>query len=107
MSGWPALVALVLALTVVRPILTRPVPTLAAVGAIAGPAPTAGEPTRAEALAQPSKPGLPAPEGGEDRPAPDGEALRLAVVERPEQTVSMLREWLAPTELAPGEEEVA
>jgi flagellar biosynthesis/type III secretory pathway M-ring protein FliF/YscJ len=107
MSGWPALVALVLALTVVRPILTRPVPALAAVGAIAGPAPTAGDPPRAEALAQPSQPGLPAPEGGEDRPAPDGEALRLAVVERPEQTVSMLREWLAPTELAPGDEEVA
>jgi len=67
----------------------------------------AGDPPRAEALAPPNQPGLPAPEGGEDRPAPDGEALRLAVAERPEQTVSMLREWLAPTELVPGEEEVA
>ncbi len=62
---------------------------------------------RAEALAPPNQPGLPAPEGGGERPAPDGEALRLAVVERPEQTVSMLRDWLAPTELVTGEEEVA
>ncbi len=107
MSGWPALVALVLALTVVRPILTRPVPALAAVAAIAGPAPTAGEAPRAEALPQPNQPGLPAPEGGEDRPASNGEALRLAVAERPDQAVSMLREWLVPTELAPGREEVA
>ena len=82
-------------------------PALAAVGAIAGPAPAAGEPPRTEALPQPNQPGLPAPEGGEDRPGTGGEALRLAVAERPEQTVSMLREWLAPTELAAGEEEVA
>ncbi len=99
--------ALVLALMVVRPILTRPVPALAAVGAIAGPAPTAGDPPRAEALPPPNQPGLPAPEGGENRPAPDGEALRLAVSELPEQTVSMLQEWLTPTEIAPGKEEVA
>ncbi len=105
--GVLALVALGLALTVVRPILTRPVPAFAAMGAIAGPAPAAGDPPRAEALPQPNRTGLPAPEGGEDRPAPDGEALRLAVTERPEQTVSMLREWLAHTELVPGEEEVA
>ena len=107
MSGWPSLVVLVLALMVVRPILTRPVPALAAVGAIAGLAPAAGGPPRVEALAPPDQPGLPAPEGGKNRPASDGEALRLAVTEQPEQTVSMLREWLAPTELGPGEEEVA
>ena len=93
MSGWPSLVALMLALMVVRPILTRPVPALAAVAAIAGPAP--------------DQPGLPAPEGGENRPVSGGEALRLAVTERPEQSVSMLREWLAPTELVPAEEEPA
>ena len=105
--GVLSLVVLALALMVVRPILTRPVPALAAVGAIAGLAPAAGGPPRAAVLAPPDQPGLPAPEGGENRPASDGEALRLAVTERPEQTVSMLREWLAPTELAPGEKEVA
>jgi flagellar M-ring protein FliF len=105
--GVLSLVVLVLALMVVRPILTRPVPALAAVGAIAGLAPAAGGPPRAAALAPPDQPGLPAPEGGENRPASNGEALRLAVTERPEQTVSMLREWLAPTELVPSEEEVA
>ncbi len=99
--------ALVLALTVVRPILTRPVPAVTVAGAIAGPVPIAGDPLSAGDLPPPNQPGLPAPEGAEDRPAPDGEALRLAVTERPEQTVSMLREWLAPTDLAPGEEEVA
>jgi hypothetical protein len=82
-------------------------PARAAIGAIAGPPPAAGNPSRGGSLAPPNQPGLPAPEGGEDRPAPDGDALRLAVEERPEQTVSMLREWLAPTELVPGEEEVA
>jgi len=107
MSGWPSLVALMLALMVVRPILTRPVPALAAVRATAGSAPAAGDPPRAEALAPPDQPGLPAPNSGENRPASDGEALRLAVTERPEQTVSMLRDWLAPTELVPGHEEVA
>ncbi len=96
-----------LALMVVRPILTRPVPAGAAVAAIAGPAPVAGDPARAEALAPPVQPGLPAPEGGENRPAPGREALRLAVTEQPEQTATMLREWLAPAELAVGEEEIA
>ena len=107
MSGWPSLVVLVLALMVVRPILTRPVPALAAVGAIAGPAPAAGDSAGADALAAPGQPALAAPEGGENRPVPDGDTLRLAVTERPEQTASMLREWLAPTELVPGEREVA
>ncbi|MHA1530319.1 MAG: flagellar basal-body MS-ring/collar protein FliF [Alphaproteobacteria bacterium] len=99
-------VALVLALMVVRPILTRPMPARTAVGEIAGLAPAAGELSRNDALAAPDQPGLPVPEDGENRPASGGEALRLAVTERPEQTVSMLREWLTPTELAPGEEEV-
>jgi hypothetical protein len=74
---------------------------------LAGPAPAAdGEPP-GEALAAPDQPGLPAPEGAENQPASDGDALRIAITERPEQSVSMLREWLAPTELVPGEEEVA
>ena len=105
--GVLALVALVLTLTVVRPILTRPAPALAAAGAIAGPAPAPGEAARTDALPHPGQPGLPAPEGGEDSAAPGGEALRLAVAEQPDQTVTMLKEWLAPTELAPGAKEVA
>ena len=105
--GVLSLVVLVLALMVVRPILTRPVPALAAMGAIAGPAPAAGDPAGAGALAAPDRPALPAPEGSGNRPVSDGDTLRLAVTERPEQTASMLREWLAPTELVPGERELA
>jgi flagellar M-ring protein FliF len=99
-------VVLVLALTVVRPILTRPVPAILKAGqiagAIAGPAPATGAPLGGAigttALHQPNQPGL---------PAPDGEALRLAIAERPEQTVSMLQEWLGATELVPGQKELA
>jgi flagellar M-ring protein FliF len=113
--GVLSVVVLVLALTVVRPILTRPVPAILnagqIVGAIAGPAPATGVPLGGAlgttALPQPNQPGLPAPESAADLPAPDGEALRLAIAERPEQTVSMLQEWLGATELAPGQKELA
>ena len=111
MSGWPAVVALVLTLTVVRPILTRPAPAVTVAGAIAGPATASGGPhlagVPAGSLPQPDQPGLPPPEGGEKHPVLDGDALRLAVAERPEQTVSMLQEWLTPTELPVRNEEAA
>jgi flagellar M-ring protein FliF len=105
--GVLSLVALVLALTVVRPILTRPMPAISAAGALAGPALIAGDPSIVGAPSQPDQPGLPAPEGNQVHRAPDGESLRLAIAERPEQTVSMLQEWLSPVELATANEEVA
>ncbi|MEM6548252.1 MAG: flagellar basal-body MS-ring/collar protein FliF [Pseudomonadota bacterium] len=96
--GVLALVVLVLAFTVLRPLLNRPIvqagevvdddPALAAIEGAEGPA------------------GLPAPDGaldGEEQdgageaPA-DGETLRLAVTERPEASLAMLREWLEPAE---------
>jgi flagellar M-ring protein FliF len=104
--GVLSVVVLVLALTVVRPILTRPVPAVPKVGQIAGaidgPASVAGAHLDAApgttALPKPNQPGL---------PAPDAEALRHAIAERPEQTVSMLQEWLGAAEPAPGQKEVA
>jgi flagellar M-ring protein FliF len=103
------LVALVLALTVVRPILTRPLPAAPAPGhlaaaRLAGAPGPGGQIPLADAGAQP---GLPAPEGGETAALPASESLRLAVAERPDQTVSMLRDWLAPGDLATGPEEAA
>ena len=73
MSGWPAIVALVLTLTVVRPILTRSAPAVTVAGAIAGPASVSGAPQQAGqpggSLPQPDQPGLPPPEGG-PKPVP-------------------------------------
>jgi flagellar M-ring protein FliF len=105
--GVLALVTLVLALTVVRPILTRPAPLVTRAGAIAGPAPIVGSLLTASALPPPDQPGVPAPAGGDNRPAPDADALRLAVAGQPDQTVTMLRDWLAPVEFVGGAAEVA
>jgi hypothetical protein len=105
--GVLALVTLVLALTVVRPILNRPPPAVARIGGIAGLVPIAGDPLNAGALPLLSQSGFPAPEGRTDRPATDAEALRLAVAGQPEQTVTMLRDWLTPVDFAGGEVEVA
>lgn len=95
-----ALVAVVLSLAVVRPILTRPAIAGAAVGAgvatvgtAAGTAAITGEPGPAGALPGPASTGGQAASG--DAPEPDGETLRLAIADRPEQSVTMLREWLA------------
>jgi len=95
-----AAVAVVLALSVVRPLLSRsaasgPAAAFMPAALEAGPATTddrmlAGSPAPA-ALPQ-----------GVDGPAKDGETLRTAVAQNPEQTVETLREWLSP-----GEEEAA
>jgi len=92
-----ALVALVLGLTVIRPILTRPLPDPATATLIATAPGAASEVTMVEGGAPAS---LPAPEGDDAAPVPDSETLRTAVAEQPDQSVSMLREWLAPADLA-------
>ena len=102
--GVLSLVVLVLAMKVVRPILTRPIPALTIAGAIGDPGSIVGDASianaslSATALPQPNQPGLPAPDGAADLPLPDGDALRHAIAERPEQTVTMLQEWLAAPE---------
>jgi flagellar M-ring protein FliF len=95
-------VAMILALVVVRPILARPAPP----AILSGPEALADMSGAGNAaLAKLARPDggqaagggnlLPAPgQPGEAVPAPSGETLRLAVTERPEQAVSMLREWL-------------
>jgi flagellar M-ring protein FliF len=95
-----ASVILILALTVVRPILTRRPLVRPSIGAIAGPAPNLGEPAIAGALPQPIQPGLPPPADGSAQPAPNAEMLRLAVSGQPDQAVTKLQDWLAPAELA-------
>ncbi|HUS52531.1 MAG TPA: flagellar M-ring protein FliF C-terminal domain-containing protein [Thermohalobaculum sp.] len=97
--GVLSLVVLVLTLTVVRPILTRSVRSVPNVGAIAGPSPFAVGPAGSGALPQQIQPGMPAPEVGAGHSAPDADALRIAVADQPEQTVSMLRDWLTPVEV--------
>jgi flagellar M-ring protein FliF len=105
--GILSLVALVLALTVVRPILTRPAPEFNVAGAIAGPMPIVGDPLSIGSPPQQDQPGLPTPEGAQGQLAPNGESLRLAIAERPDQTVSMLREWLTPAEITVSNEPAA
>jgi flagellar M-ring protein FliF len=97
-------VAMILALVVVRPILARPVPAPLAI--LPGPEALADMSGAGNAaLSKLARPDggqavgrgnlLPAPgQPGEASPAPSGETLLLAVTERPEQAVSMLREWL-------------
>jgi flagellar M-ring protein FliF len=101
--GALSIVALVLALTVLRPILTRP----ASAGAIASPSTVTAELAGPAGAQQAAQAGLPAPADTTDEADADGEALRQAIAERPEETVSMLQDWLSPTELAVAEREVA
>jgi hypothetical protein len=103
--GSLALVTLVLALTVVRPILTRPMSATARGGFNARPASADSDRFGANAPASVSQPGLPAPDDDRKQPAASAEALRLAVAGRPDQTVSMLRDWLAPAEYAGSDTE--
>ena len=102
-----ALVAIVLAWTVVRPILTRPVRTPALAGEVGSSAQLANGSLEPSVLSQQIQSGSPAPAAGTERPGPDAEALRLAVADRPDQTISMLRDWLAPAEIAVDEVEAA
>ena len=118
--GALSLVALVLALTVIKPLLTR-APRALHQGA-AGPAIALAGPDGRAAETVGGAPGLPAPDGAPsgvpgsvssavsgaasgsisggaraaDGHAPTGETLRLAVAEQPEESVTMLREWLSP-----------
>jgi len=104
--GVLSLVVLILALTVIRPILTRRLPNAAASAVLAGPGGVAG--AGAPALAEiAGQPGLPTPEGGEQARVPDNASLRRAVAERPDQVVSMLREWLEPNDDVVAKEEPA
>jgi flagellar M-ring protein FliF len=97
--GVLAVVCIVLALTVIRPLLARPpVVAYAADGRPGEAELIAGQPEGAAAL--------PAPDEGTDREQTDGElqrlsegeALRLAISEQPERSVAMIREWLANDE---------
>ncbi|MGF1445913.1 MAG: flagellar basal-body MS-ring/collar protein FliF [Pikeienuella sp.] len=86
-----AIVAIVLALTVVRPVLTRP--PLAEEGLVALPGET---PAVIEASADAQAD--PAGASGEPPELSERETLRLVVAENREQTIAMLKDWLASTD---------
>ncbi|HSF94691.1 MAG TPA: flagellar M-ring protein FliF C-terminal domain-containing protein [Thermohalobaculum sp.] len=96
--GVLAVVTLVLALAVVRPILTRPMPALLPAGreiaAIAGP----GAGAEGGGAGTPVRTGEIVTDSAEPERIPDSERLRLAATEKPEQTVSTLHDWLTSTE---------
>jgi flagellar M-ring protein FliF len=113
--GVLGIVVLVLALTVVRPILSRPpavAPTVAAgaeslAGGVGGALPPpAGKPLdqisgpegSAPDTELPALPGKSRSASPASSPSTSNETLRLAVTERPEQAAMMLREWLATDE---------
>jgi flagellar M-ring protein FliF len=103
-----AVVTLILGLAVVRPILTRPIAApsrpsraIAAAGGSVGSLPAPGEQGRVAALPGETDSGLSLGQPSDSDASgagqiPDGEMLRLAVTERPEQAASMLRDWLTP-----------
>jgi len=109
-----ATVVIVLALTVVRPLLSRPASAApgaparvdGAIEGASGSAPALGRPLGQsnEGGNLPPAPGLPvlaAPSRSNPSdlaPATSSEALRLAITEQPDQAAMMIREWLATDE---------
>jgi len=109
-----ATVVIVLALTVVRPLLSRPASAApgaparvdGAIEGASGSAPALGRPLGQsnEGGKLPPEPGLPALAGpirsnpSDLAPATSSEALRLAITEQPDQAAMMIREWLATDE---------
>ncbi len=98
--GALALVALALGLTVVRPILTRPLPAPEPAWAAADG--VEGEVLGDGALPAPDRAGLPAPEDDLANAPPDGETLKLVAAEKPDQTAAIPRDWLASAEEEPA-----
>jgi flagellar M-ring protein FliF len=94
--GLLTLVVLVLALKVVRPLLTRPAGLPAPVGAISDGRQIEGVAARPDSLPAPA--GAAGAGEAPARPAPDNDRLRRIAAERPEQTASMLRAWLGVDE---------
>jgi flagellar M-ring protein FliF len=107
--GFLAVVAIVLAMTVIRPLLRasrqagQPPEGLAAIGDET-PADGVRMLDPAEAGAGGTLAALPDPAHGGEHDLPPQEALRLAVTDRPDETVATLREWL---EAAEPEQEAA